>query len=90
MTAWAGIGFLVFTALFLYFSQRAIRDEENGLYEQKHAAYFQQYYQVGRERKERERVRGKREGRELESGGENREHWTRCVSEKAESERRSN
>uniref|UniRef100_A0A914GZ40 Uncharacterized protein n=1 Tax=Globodera rostochiensis TaxID=31243 RepID=A0A914GZ40_GLORO len=45
VTAWAGIGFLVFTALFLYFSQRAIRDEENEQYEQKHAAYFQQYYQ---------------------------------------------
>ena len=44
VVAWLGIGFLAVTIIFLWASHKAIRDEENGLYEQKHAQYFQHIY----------------------------------------------
>ncbi|KAI1725624.1 PMP-22/EMP/MP20/Claudin tight junction domain-containing protein [Ditylenchus destructor] len=44
IVAWVGIGFIFFAAIFLLFSYKAIKDEEEQIYESKHAAYFQQYY----------------------------------------------
>jgi hypothetical protein len=44
IVCWVGIGFLAFTAFLLWLSRRSIREEEEGLYEQKHAQYFQHYY----------------------------------------------
>jgi len=44
IVAWVGIGFLLFAAIFLLLSWRAIKTEEERVYEGKHAAYFQQYY----------------------------------------------
>jgi len=44
VVAWVGIGFLLFAAIFLLLSWRAIKAEEDRVYEGKHAAYFQQYY----------------------------------------------
>jgi len=44
IVAWVGIGFLLFAAIFLLLSWRAIKAEEESVYESKHAAYFQQYY----------------------------------------------
>jgi len=44
VVAWVGVGFLLFAAIFLLLSWRAIKTEEERIYESKHAAYFQQYY----------------------------------------------
>jgi len=45
--AWAGIMALIFADVSLYYSKCAIKAEEESMYENKHAAYFQQYYGGG-------------------------------------------
>ncbi|KAL7070260.1 hypothetical protein ACQ4LE_010232 [Meloidogyne hapla] len=47
IVCWVGIGCSAVTAFLLWLSRRAIRDEEESLYEQKHAHYLQQQYYGG-------------------------------------------
>lgn len=45
IVAWVGIGFILFAGIFMLFSYKAIKDEEERAFETKHAAYFQQCYE---------------------------------------------